>query len=80
MTTTTVENATLYMDNGYEISKLYSMATAGSDLTPTDDFSNWVPHLWIDQTYGLLVDLTKRTISLIQPTTLRRWRLDGVIQ
>lgn len=80
MTTAQIGTSTLYQADGLTISKLYSIATADSDLTPTDDFGDWAPHLWVDQTYGLLVDLTKRTISLVHPSVLRRWRLDGVIQ
>lgn len=75
MTTTTIDTATLYQADGQTISKLYT-SLKGGDLTITDDY---VPHFWFDQTYGLLVDLVRRTVSIVMPVTLKQWRLTGVI-
>lgn len=75
MTTTTIATGTLYQADGQTISKLYANLKGG-DLVCTDD---WVPHFWFDQTYGVLVDLVRRTVSIVMPATLKQWRLTGVI-
>lgn len=75
MRTTTIQTATLYEADGQTIAKMYANLKGG-DLTVTDD---WVPHFWFDQTYGLLVDLVRRTVSIVMPATLKQWRLTGVI-
>ena len=76
MTTAQIGTSTLYQADGLTISKLYN-SLKGGDLTITDD---WVPHFWFDQTYGVLVDLVRRTVSIVMPATLKQWRLTGVIQ
>ena len=77
MRTYNIQTATLYEADGKTIASMYSVATStNTDLTPTDD---WIPHFWFDQTYGLLIDLVRRTVSVVQPSVLKQWRMTGVI-
>ena len=76
MTTAQIGTSTLYITDGMHAGLLWGRITDASDLTPTEE---WVPHFWFDQQYGVLVDLVKKTASIVQPATLRKWRLEGVI-
>jgi len=76
MTTTQIGTSTLYITDGMHAGLLWGRITDSSDLTPTEE---WVPHFWFDQQYGVLIDLIRKTASIVSPSLLKQWRMTGVI-